>query len=49
MSLWFRRRDKQGTVHWYSVGVPWSLMVLVVAVALALLLSLFAWLRGLSY
>jgi len=47
MSLWFRRRDKQGTVHWYSVGVPWLSIVLTITVALAILLSLLQGLRGL--
>ena len=47
MSIWFRRRDKQGRVHWYLVGVPWFLIVIVLAVALALLLPLWQWLRSL--
>jgi len=47
MSLWFRRRDKQGAVHWYSVSVPWLPVVAIIGLALALLLTLFEWLRGL--
>jgi len=47
MSLRFRRRDKQGRVHWYLVGVPWVLVVVVIGLAIALLLPLFEWLRGL--
>ena len=47
MSLWFRRRDKQGRVHWYLVGVPWVLVIVVIGLAIALLLPLFEWLRSL--
>ena len=48
MSLWIRRRDKQGRFHWYLVGVPWFLiLMMMIGVALALLLQLLQWLRSL--
>jgi hypothetical protein len=47
MSLWIRRRDKQGRVHWCLVGVPWLWLIAIIGVLLALLLPLVQWLRSL--
>jgi len=50
MSLWFRRKDKQGRVHLYQVDVPWPFALMAIgALAVAILLLLCEWLRGLLF
>lgn len=46
MSFWFRRRDKEGRVHWYAVDVPLLVVITLIGIVTALLLSLVAWLRA---
>ena len=47
MSFWLRRKDKQGRVHWYLVGVPWLVAIAVLGIILALILPILQWVRGL--
>jgi hypothetical protein len=42
MSLWFRKRDKQGRLHYFSVNIPLLLVVAVIGILLALLLPVLA-------
>jgi hypothetical protein len=36
MSFWFRRKDKQGRVHYYSVNVSVMVVIAVVGILIAL-------------
>ena len=47
MSLWFRRKDREGRVHWYSVQVSILAVLVLIAVVAALVLSFVQWLRTL--
>jgi hypothetical protein len=49
MSFWLRRRDKQGRVYWYSVSVPYLVVIAVLGIILALVLPILQWLWGLLY
>ena len=40
MSLWFRRKDKQGRVHYFSISIPLMVIVALVGMGIALLLAL---------
>jgi hypothetical protein len=42
MSLWFRKRDKQGRLYYFSVNIPFLFAVAVMGILLALLLPVLA-------
>jgi len=44
MSLWLRRKSKQGRVHHYSVSFPLT-VIAVIGVLMAILFPLLQWLR----
>lgn len=46
MSLWFRRKDKQGRVHLYGIDISYLVVVAIFGVAFAFLLPLLQWLRS---
>jgi hypothetical protein len=43
MSLWFRGKNRQGRRYYYSVSIPWGLLLTVIVIILMLLLL---WLRA---
>jgi hypothetical protein len=46
MSLWFRGKNRQGKRHYYSISIPWGLILMIlIAIFVALLLPLLAWLQ----
>ncbi len=46
MSFWFRRRDKSGRTHYYSISVPLLFVFALIGLAVAaVLLPLLQWLR----
>jgi hypothetical protein len=45
MSLWFRKRDKQGRLYYFSVDIPLLFVVAVIGILVALLLPVLARLR----
>jgi hypothetical protein len=45
MSFWFRRKDKQGRLHYFSVTIPLLVVVVVFGVLLAYLMPAMQWLR----
>jgi hypothetical protein len=45
MSLWFRGKNRQGKRHYYSISLPWGLLITLIAMLFALLLQLVLWLR----
>jgi hypothetical protein len=46
MSIWFFGRRRQGRRWLYSVEIPYMLLPLLLALAMAFLLPLLAWLRA---
>jgi hypothetical protein len=50
MSLWLRRKDREGRTQLYLVGIPWFFVAIaIVGVALVLLMPLLQWLRELLF
>jgi hypothetical protein len=45
MSIWLFGRRRDGRRWLYSLGIPWTLLFQLFALAVALLLPLLAWLR----
>ena len=45
MSLWFRRKDKQGRVHYLSVSVPLMVIISIVGLVVSLIMALLQCLR----
>ena len=46
MSFWFRRKSKRGVVHYYSVSIPFTPLIILLALIATLCLNLLRWLLG---
>ena len=45
MSFWFRRKDKQGRLHYFSVTIPLLAVIALLGPLLAFFLPVLQWLR----
>jgi hypothetical protein len=46
MSIWFRGKKRNGKKYYYSVSIPWMLLLItLIGILFALLLPLLHWLR----
>jgi len=45
MSFWFRKRDKEGRVHYFSVTIPFLVAVVLFGILVAFFLPWLQWLR----